>query len=80
MNYPTSAQSVRIAGEVRAEMARGRVTGTTLAQTVGMSNATLSRRLSGAIPFNIDELAAVARALGLTVTELLTRAEAGDAA
>jgi hypothetical protein len=80
MNYPTTTRSIRVADEVRAEMARSRVTGTTLAQSVGMSNATLSRRLSGAIPFNLDELSAVATRLGLTVTELLARAERGDAA
>lgn len=55
-------------------MARKRVTGTTLAEGVGMSQATLSRRLSGAIAFDIDELSDVGRVLGVTVTELLARA------
>lgn len=74
MNYPTSTRSAQIAAEVRAEMARKRVTGTTLAEATGMSQPTLSRRLSGAIAFDIDELHEVAGVLGLTVTELLARA------
>lgn len=80
MNYPTSARSIRVAGEVRAEMARKRVTGTTLAQALQMSNATLSRRLNGLKAFDINELEVVGRVLGVTVTELLTRADGGEAA
>ena len=57
-------------------MARKRVTRATLAQALGKSEATLHRRLRGQSPFNTDELEVIASALGVTVSELLTRAEA----
>lgn len=57
-------------------MARKRVTGATLAQALGVSQPTVSRRLSGATPFDLTELELVADRLGVTLPELLKRAEA----
>lgn len=57
-------------------MARNRVTAASLAQATDMSAATLHRRLTGVIPFNITELERVAAVLGTTVADLWARTEA----
>lgn len=59
-----------IAGEVRAAMARNRVTTADLADKIGVSPATLHRRMSGATPFTVDELGAISQALGLAFASL----------
>lgn len=56
---------------VRAEMARADVTQTALASAIGLSQSALSKRLRGVIPFDINELTAVADHLGVEVTTLL---------
>ena len=63
------------AGAVRAELARRRITGRQLARSLGWSFTTTARRLNGSSPFDIDELDAVARFLGLAVTDLLPPVE-----
>jgi len=60
---------------VRAEMGRHRITQTQLAKNLGTSQMAVSRRLSGEVPFDVDELARVAEILGVPVTVLF-----GDAA
>lgn len=52
-----------IAGEVRAAMSRKQVTTAELADRIGVSSATLHRRMSGATPFTVTELAAISHAL-----------------
>lgn len=59
----------RVAAEVRAELARQRVSQETFSQRIGMSQSTLSRRLTGEIPFDTTELARVAEALGVPVSQ-----------
>jgi transcriptional regulator with XRE-family HTH domain len=61
----------KVAAEVRAVAARKRVTGQRLAHAVGMTPMSMSRRMTGHQPFDIDELAAVATALGVRVEDLL---------
>lgn len=56
---------------VRAEMARMGVTQVQLAAHLDMAQAAVSRRLTGATPWRIDELQAVAAFLGVPVTTLL---------
>lgn len=46
-----------------------------IAEATDIRRATLSNRLNGHSTFNIDELGAVARALGTTAAAILTRAE-----
>lgn len=60
-----------VAAEVRAEMARQHKSQTTLALDLGVSQAFLSRRLSGGVPFDIDELDRIARVLEVPVTRFL---------
>lgn len=57
-------------------MARRHHTQSSLAEAVGMRQQALSRRLSGVTPFTIDELAAIAAALSVPMTELIREAVA----
>jgi transcriptional regulator with XRE-family HTH domain len=52
-------------------MARRRITQAALAQTLGMSQATVSRRLRGSVPFTVSELDHVARVLAVPAASLL---------
>lgn len=61
----------RVAGEVRAELARQRITGAALAAELDMSHMSVSRRLRGRQPFTVTELAAVARTLHVPIWQLL---------
>ena len=68
----------RVAAEVRADAARQELTQDQLAAKAGMSKATLSRRYAGEYPWNIDELFAVARVLGVPVSRWILAAEAAN--
>ena len=61
----------RVADTVRAEMARRRVTQTSIANDLHISQAALSRRLSGMVPFDVKELSALASLLDMPVSSLL---------
>lgn len=56
-----------IAAEVRAQMARHRRSGRSVALEIGWNQAYLSRRLTGEIAFNTDELVAIAEVLDVPV-------------
>ena len=60
-----------VAATVRAEVARRRVTQGALAEVLGMSQAAVSRRLSGAVAFDVEELSVVAAHLGGPVERLI---------
>lgn len=68
----------RIAAEVRAELARQQRTTTEVAESAGMVTSTLIRKMQARYPFDTDELERVAAVLGVTVTELLSRADATE--
>ena len=61
----------RTADNIRAEMARRRVTQIAVATHLGMSQAAVSRRLNGDKEFAVSELLAVAFLLGVTAIDLL---------
>lgn len=70
-----AAEVVRnLADEVRAELARKRLSATDLAGALGLSQGTVGRRLNGETPFNTMELIITSAFLGLSYTELLNRA------
>ncbi|WP_029291819.1 helix-turn-helix transcriptional regulator [Cellulomonas sp. HZM] len=69
----TQSHAQRVADEVRAAMARRRVTQTMVADRLNMSQAAVSRRLSGSVAFDVNELAAVADLLGIESADLLAR-------
>jgi transcriptional regulator with XRE-family HTH domain len=61
----------RVADEVRANMARARMTQTDLAVVLGLTQSAVSKRLRGKIAFSVDELEKVADALGVHPAVLL---------
>jgi transcriptional regulator with XRE-family HTH domain len=69
MSNPTP--SLRIAASVRAEMARRRMSQKDLAELLGMTQPALSRRLTGEVPFAVDDLPLFAEALGVPVSVLM---------
>lgn len=71
---PEKPIAEHIAAEVRAEMARQRLSQQSLAVHLGWPQPRLSRRLTSgktSVPFTVDELSAVADALGVPVTTLI---------
>lgn len=61
----------RIAGEIRAEMARQRLNQTAMAARLGMSQAAYSRHLNGVVPLTVEFVEDVAGALGVQVEQLM---------
>lgn len=56
-------------------LARRKMSAAELARRAGQKPAALSRRMTGEIPFDLDELQVIAKELGVTVMELLAGAE-----
>jgi transcriptional regulator with XRE-family HTH domain len=69
--------SRRVAAEVRAEMARKRITGRALARMLGRSPNWVSLKTSGAQGIDLDDLESFAAALGVTIVDLLPRRDRG---
>lgn len=57
-----------VAAEVRAEMARQQMTQQVLARQLGTTQQTLSRRMTGEVPFDVFELQRIADIFGVPVT------------
>lgn len=64
----------RLVDEVRAAMARHKVSQVALAKALPLSQAALSRRLCGRVSFSLHEVEAIARVLHLRPSELLSPA------
>jgi transcriptional regulator with XRE-family HTH domain len=64
-------QQIDVAANVRAELARRRITQTDVAQRLGVSRQNVAQRLNGSVDFRVGELIAVADMLGITIAELL---------
>lgn len=58
----------QVAEEVRALLARRRLTARAAARDLGWSAMYLSRRMTGAAPFTVDDLAALSELLDVPVT------------
>lgn len=67
-----TAQAQAVPGNVRAEMARRRVTQAQLAEALGKTQQAVSARLNGRVAFDVNELHTVAEVLDIDVTDLLT--------
>jgi hypothetical protein len=63
----TSTQH-EVAAEVRAQIARKRRSGRSVALQLGWTQAYMGRRLVGEVPFNVNDLAAIADVLEVPVT------------
>lgn len=61
----------RVAAEVRANMARVRMTQTELAEVLGLTQSVVSKRLRGKIAFTVEDLEKIAGALGVHPAVLL---------
>lgn len=59
-----------VAAEVRAELARRKVSQTQIAMLLGISQAGVSRRLLGQTPMDVNEIAAIAEFLDIPVAAL----------
>ncbi|WP_428964486.1 helix-turn-helix domain-containing protein [Micromonospora fluostatini] len=59
------------AGELRARLARERISVTALARRLGWSQSYLARRVDGRVAFDLDDLEKVADELGIHVADLL---------
>lgn len=63
-----------ISGEIRASMARKRVSGAQLATGVGRSQSYISKRLRGDAAFSANDVEDICRVLNEDLLELLTAA------
>lgn len=68
MSRPTNKPDPQVAATVRAELARAGRNQQSLAAHLFMSQPAVSRRLSGAVSFSIDELVSIAAFLDVDVT------------
>lgn len=75
----TSTYRIAVAQTVDEAIKAGGYSQQAMANETGIPRVTLRRRLSGASPFNVSELDAIARTLGIPTKELTDVAE-GDAA
>jgi transcriptional regulator with XRE-family HTH domain len=60
MNDARTAQRLAVAAEIRALMGRHEVSQERLGQAINVGQTGLSRRLRGKVPFDLDELLAIA--------------------
>lgn len=70
-----SRLEAEVSGEIRAVLARRKLSISHLAEQLGTSRDRLSNRVNGRTPLTIGELGEIGHALGMSVTELLARAE-----
>lgn len=63
-------QNQRVAGAVRAELARIRLSQVELARQLGYTKPRLWRRMTGQISFTVAELEAIAKVLGCPLESL----------
>lgn len=68
---PDASYSFRVAAEIRSLLARHRIPQTDVADTLDMSQASVSRRLTGETPLDVNELQAIASRIGVPITDLL---------
>jgi BetR domain len=68
---PLPAFRQLVAAEVRAHLARHKMSGRELSRRLGEANTWATRRLSGDVPFDVDDLERVAQVLGMAAMDLL---------
>lgn len=69
MSRPAApAAQIDVAAEVRAQLARAQWTGRSMALRLGWTQPYISRRLTGEVPFDVNDLAAIAAVLGIPVS------------
>lgn len=80
MSYPNPLRQ-SVAGALRAEMARRKLTSSDLARALNCSQSSASRRMTADIAIDLDELEVIATWLGVTAETLVAAPPPrGDAA
>lgn len=74
MGTPTLRRT-RIAAELRAELARQKMSVSSLSHSTHITVPTLRNRLAGTRPFFLEELDTICAVLGVGLTELIDRTE-----
>lgn len=74
---PVSREALAVAEEIRAHMARRRLSQVYTAAQLGISTSSMSRRLQGESEFTVSELYRLAEIFGIPASKLLKDAEAG---
>ena len=64
-------QHIDVAANVRAELARRRITQTDVAQRLGVTRQNVAQRLNGSVDFRVGELILIANMLGITIGDLV---------
>lgn len=67
-----------VAANIRAEMGRHRITQSTVAAHLGISQPSVSARLSGRTSIDVDDLFAISELIGVAPADLLTPAAASS--
>lgn len=67
----TQSLTETVAAEVRAELGRQRKSGAWLALQLGVSDAWVSRRISGSMPMSVEDLERIADVLEVTPAYLM---------
>ena len=63
--------TMQTGANIRAEMARRKVSQTTIADHLGLSQTSVSARIAGRVAFDINEIHAIAALLGVPITALI---------
>ncbi len=63
-----------VAAELRSELARNRISASRVAFAIGKDQAWISRRLTGQVAFDLDDLDAITEVLGISPSELMDAA------
>ena len=69
-------QQIDVAANVRAELARRRITQTDVAERLGVSRQNVAQRLNGSVDFRVGELISIANMLGITIGDLVSGVKA----
>ena len=72
MDTPSNARYL-VAEEIRAHMARRRIKQAQIALVTGKSQSYVSRRLTGDVPFDLDDLENIAALMDVPITDLFPR-------
>lgn len=67
----------RLITNIRAEMDRQRLSQEKLGRLLSLSQPAVSRRLTGHVPFNVEELDLIANKLNLSLADLINAGPAG---
>lgn len=67
----TTSTATRVGANVKAELARRGITQAQLAEQLGISNPSMTGRLQGKIPLDVNELEQIASYLDTTTATLL---------